>query len=83
MAGRSSLVPVPNTSFAGHQSLVEENLDFCRYSAPELQWPEGYGAEKAVITKESDVYGMAMVIYEVFPIDPSPSNPQLDLTSIS
>jgi hypothetical protein len=64
MAGRSSLVPTPDTSFAGHQSSLEENLDGHRYLAPEIQWPEDYNMEKVVVTKESDVYGMAMVIYK-------------------
>ena len=62
----SSIVAVPGTPFAGYlQSSVEGDLGDSRYLAPELQWPEDYGMDKILITKESDIYGMAMVVYEV------------------
>ncbi|KAF9650321.1 kinase-like protein [Thelephora ganbajun] len=66
-AGHSSIVAVPGTSIAGWhvQSALDGEVDDYRYSAPEIQWPEDYGMDKILITKESDVYGMAMVIYEV------------------
>ena len=83
MAGRSSLIPEPNTLSAGHLSSLEEDLDGCRYSAPELQCPEYYGMEKVVITKESDVYGMAMVIYEASITDLYYPGRNLSLTPIS
>jgi hypothetical protein len=35
-----------------------------RYVAPEVQWPETHGKDKVLITKESDIYEMAMTIYE-------------------
>ena len=64
--GHSSIVAVPGTPFADYlQSSVEGDLGDCRYLAPEIQWPEIYGADKAFITKESDMYRIAMVIYEV------------------
>ena len=63
-AGRSTIVPVPNTSVAGFVSLSGGNLDNFRYSAPEVQWPEEHGMDKVLITKESDAYGLAMVVYE-------------------
>ena len=57
---------VPGTSIAGHsQSGLDGNIDKYRYSAPEIQWRDDGGADKILITKESDVYGMAMVAYEV------------------
>ena len=56
---------VPGTSVAGHsQSELDENMYKCQYSAPEIQWPEDYDMEKVLITKESDVYSLAMVAYE-------------------
>ena len=42
---------------------IEETRDFC-YSAPEIEWPENRGIDNVTRTRESDVYGMAMVIYE-------------------
>ena len=55
---------VPGTPFAGYfQYLSKENLSGNRYLAPEIQLSEDYGTDKILITKESDVYGMAMVIY--------------------
>jgi len=60
--GHSSIVLVPDTSIVGHvQSGGAVNN---RYSAPELHWSERHGADKIPVTKESDVYGMGMVIYE-------------------
>lgn len=59
-AGRSSIVAVKGTSIASHVQSGGE-IDNYRYSAPEIQWTE---ADEILITKESDVYGMAMVIYE-------------------
>ena len=56
---------VPGTSVAGHQqSELDENVDEYQYFAPEIQWPEDYDMEKILITKESDVYSLAMVAYE-------------------
>ena len=71
IAARSSIVPVPGTSTAAHVPSVQDALiDDLRCSAPEVQWPELYGKDEAHITKESDVYEMAMVIYMVrFTID--------------
>ena len=67
---------VPGTRFANYlQSPVEGDLGDCRYLAPEIQWPEDYGTDKILITKESDIYGIAMVIYEARPyksISPGP-----------
>lgn len=65
-AGRSSIVAVPGTSAAGHVQSGGD-IDNYRYSAPEIQWPEDHGMDKILITKESDVYGMGMVVYEVSP----------------
>ena len=56
---------VPGTPFADYlQSSVEGDLGDRRYLAPEIQLPEDYGTDKILMTKESDIYGMAMVIYE-------------------
>ena len=66
--GRSSVVAVPETSFAGHvQSGLGEDIDDYRYMAPELQSPEEHDVEgiDKLATKESDVYGMGMVVYRV------------------
>ena len=55
----------PDTSIASFvPSAWDEGGEDYRYLAPEVQWPEDYGMDKVLITKESDVYGMAMVIYE-------------------
>lgn len=62
-AGRSSIVAVPGTSIAGHMQSGGE-IDNYRYSAPEIQWPEDHDTDEILITKESDVYGMAMIAYE-------------------
>jgi len=58
------MVAVPGTSVASHMQSGGD-IDNYRYSAPEIQWPEDYGTDKIVITKESDVYGMGMIVYEV------------------
>ena len=36
-----------------------------RWLAPELLFPEEFGLESAGRTKETDVYGFAMVMFEV------------------
>ena len=57
---------VPGTSIAGHsQSGVDGDVDKYRYWAPEIQWRDDGNMDKILITNESDVYGMAMVAYEV------------------
>ena len=59
---------VPDTSVADHkQSILDVDLYDYRYVAPEVQWPENYGKGEVLITKESDVFEMAMVIYEARP----------------
>ena len=66
---------VPGTSIAGHIQSGGD-IDNYRYSAPEIQWPEDHGTDDILITKESDVYGMGMVVYEVssnFPVSSSPT----------
>jgi hypothetical protein len=76
-------VAVPDTAFADYlQSSVEGDLGDCRYLAPEIQWPENYDMDKIFITKESDVYGMAMVIYEARSYKPISPGPGSNLTSI-
>ena len=75
-AGRSSIVAVPNTSFAGYsQSELDGDINKYRYSAPEVQWHDGSETEKILVTKESDVYGLAMVAYEASSHRPMSSNP--------
>lgn len=65
-AGRSSVVAEHNVLTPGQtRSTSGEYVSNLRYSAPEIQWLEAYEVNKPPITKESDVYGMAMVIYEV------------------
>ena len=64
--GRSSMVAVPDTSIAGHsQSGLDGYLDEHRYSAPETMWSADNVMDKILITKESDVYGIGMVAYQV------------------
>ena len=76
--GHSSIVAVPGAPFASYlQSSVEGDLGDRRYLAPEIQWPEDYGMVKPLITKESDIYGMGMVIYEASsykPVSPWPGS---------
>ena len=56
---------VPGTSIAGHaQSGMDEDIDDYRYMAPETLLPEEVYVDKILATKESDVYGMGMVVYE-------------------
>ena len=75
---------VPDTSIAGHlQSGLDGAPDECRYSAPEVQWYDDGGREKVLITRESDVYGMAMVVYEVSSAVSRKPAQGLYLTSIS
>ena len=63
IGGHGSIAVVPGTPFAEYlQSSLEGDLGDCRYLAPEIQWPEDYGTVPAM--RESDIYGMAMVIYE-------------------
>ncbi|KAF9789185.1 kinase-like domain-containing protein [Thelephora terrestris] len=64
--GRSTIVAVPNTSIADHkQSKLDASISDYRYVAPEIQWTDDYQKGEVLITKKSDVYEMAMVIYEV------------------
>ena len=56
----SLIVAVPGTSIAGHVQ-SEGDIDDYRYSAPEIRRPKYHNME---IEKESDVYGMGMVVYE-------------------
>ena len=77
-AGRSSIVAVPGTSIAAHsQSGLDGDIDEYRYSAPEIQWRDDGGVGKILITKESDVYGMGMVAYEVSSHHPASSGPRV------
>ena len=50
------------------------DIDSYRYLAPELQQPEDNGTDEILITKESDVYGMAMVVFEAGFHHPVPSS---------
>ena len=80
MEGHSSIMAVPGTPFAGYlQSSAEGDLGDCRYLAPELRWPEDYGMDKILITKESDIYGIAMVIYEARSYRPISAGPGSNL----
>jgi len=56
-------VAVPGTSIAAHAQSGGD-IDNYRYSAPEVLWPKDHGRGKIFMTKESDVYGMGMVVYE-------------------
>ena len=67
---------VPDTSIASHsQSGLDGDVHRYRYSAPEIQWRDEHTTDKILITKESDVYGMAMIAYEAssrHPVSPGP-----------
>jgi len=67
-AGRSSIVATPGTSTAGHiQSVVDGDDNDYRYIEPEILLPDELYAgnvDRILATKEGDVYGMAMVVYE-------------------
>jgi hypothetical protein len=48
--------------------VVDGNIDDFRYTGPEIVWPEESSpdsVDKILVTKESDIYGMGMVAYEV------------------
>ena len=62
--GRNLIVVEPNTPAAG-QVQSGGDLDSYRYLAPELHQPEGGTVDETLITKENDVYGVGMVIFEV------------------
>ena len=47
--------------------VLARDVDNSRYSALEIQQPEYYGLDKILPTKKSDMYGIAMVIYEARP----------------
>ena len=53
----------PDTPIAGHVQSGGDT-DSYQYSAPELHRPEGRGIGEIIMTKESDVYRMGMVIFE-------------------
>ena len=68
-----SIVAVPGTPFADYlRSSLEGDPRGYHYSAPEIQWPEDYGTDKILATIESDIYGIAMVVYEASRANPSP-----------
>ena len=52
----------------------EGDVDSYRYSAPELHQPQGDGIDEIPATKESDVYGMGMIVYEVSSFPPVSSD---------
>jgi len=62
-------VAVPGTSVAGHeQSAVDGDIDDYRYMGPEIiSSDELYcgSVDKVLATKENDVYGIGMIVYEV------------------
>ncbi|KAF9648576.1 kinase-like protein [Thelephora ganbajun] len=60
-SGCSSIAAVPGTLDMPTNTRTYDH----RYSAPELLWPKDLGMDKILTTKESDVYGMGMVAYEV------------------
>ena len=93
IGSNGSIVAAPGTPFARYlQSPVERNSgeeDFCPgmdrnrcYLAPELQfqWPN-YTRDKILVTKESDIYGMAVVIYEARSYKPISLGPGSNLMS--
>lgn len=49
-------------------TLSTTGLGTCRWMAPELFFPEMYGLDHSIPSKESDVYAFGMVIYEVCPM---------------
>lgn len=73
------IMAVPDTSDVGHvRSRVDINN--YRYSAPELHQTNGHGMDIGLpITKESDMFGMAMVIYEVSSHCPTSSGVRVKL----
>lgn len=71
---------MPNTSVAGNVQSALDEAGESRYSAPEIQWPEDYGMDEVLITKESDVYGIGMVAYEVSPHCPASPGPRENFT---
>ena len=74
-----------DSSVMGHAQ-SKGDIDNYRYLAPELQQPEGHGTDEILITKESDVYGMAMVVSEAGYYHPLPSsirvNSRVDLLGL-
>ena len=68
---------VPNTSIANHMHSGGEIVD-CVYTAPEM-WRDGGSEDVIRLTKESDVYGMGMVVYEVSSAVPCSLAQGLDL----
>jgi len=67
-AGRSSIVATPGTSTADHiQSGVDGDDNDYPYMEPEILLPDELYAgnvDRILATKEGDVYGMGMVVYE-------------------
>ena len=49
----------------------------CQYSAPEIRWPEEDDMDEIIVTKESDVYGMTMVVYEASSHHPASCGPRV------
>ena len=45
--------------------VLECDIRSVRWLAPELLFPEKFGLENACLTRETDVYAFAMVMYEV------------------
>ncbi|KAF9651086.1 kinase-like protein [Thelephora ganbajun] len=65
ISGRKSTIAVPGVVDGDGDGDGYGYRDISnRYSALEIMWPRGYGMVDIVMTKESDVYGMASVIYE-------------------
>ena len=83
IGGHGSIVAVPGIPVADClQSSLEEDPRGYRYLAPEIQWPEEHGTDKILVTKESDIYGMAMVVYEARFYKTISCGPESNLTVI-
>ena len=59
----SSFLPDPDIETG--VPILERELGSVRWLAPELLFPEKFGLGSARLTKETDIYAFAMVMYEV------------------
>jgi serine/threonine protein kinase len=62
--GLTTIIP---DSIAGYSVTAVESAGTARWMAPQLLVPEEYGLTKCTLTKESDIYALGMVMYEVLP----------------
>ena len=63
--GSSSILPLPEPNAGVSPASVDGKAFSVRWLAPELIFPEVFGLNDLMCSKESDIYSFSMLMYEV------------------